>query len=72
MRYDRLENNHEKIVQLASRARRIKYYLHMHVMPPAVNALARMRMCTRLDLCMVIQLLSMDLKVCFVNSTAFN
>ena len=31
MRYDRIEINHEKLAQLASRARFIKYYLHMHV-----------------------------------------
>ena len=31
MRYDKIEINHEKIAQLACRARRIKYFLHMHV-----------------------------------------
>ena len=31
MRYDKIEINHEKIAQLASRARRIKYFLHMHI-----------------------------------------
>ena len=31
MRYDKIEINHEKIAQLASRARRIKYFLQMHV-----------------------------------------
>ena len=48
MRYDIIEINYEKIAQLASRARRIKYFLHMHVraVPPAVNALARMPICT--------------------------
>ena len=31
MRYDKMEINHEKIAQLASRARHIKYFLQMHV-----------------------------------------
>ena len=31
MRYNKIEINHEKIAQLASRARRIKYFLQMHV-----------------------------------------
>ena len=31
MRYDKNEINHEKIAQLACRARRIKYFLQMHV-----------------------------------------
>ena len=31
MRYDKIEINHEKIAQLASRARRINYFLQMHV-----------------------------------------
>ena len=31
MRYDKIEINHEKIAQLAGRARRIKYFLQMHV-----------------------------------------
>ena len=31
MRYDKIEINHEKIAQLGSRVRRIKYFLHMHV-----------------------------------------
>ena len=31
MRYDKIEINHEKIAQLASRVRRIKYFLQMHV-----------------------------------------
>ena len=31
MRYDKIEINHEKIAQQASRARRIKYFFHMHV-----------------------------------------
>ena len=31
MRYDKMEINHEKIAQLASRASRIKYFLQMHV-----------------------------------------
>ena len=31
MRYDKIEINHEKIAQLASRARGIKYFLQMHV-----------------------------------------
>ena len=31
MRYDKIEINHEKIAQLASRARRIKYFLQMNV-----------------------------------------
>ena len=31
MRHDKIEINHEKIAQLASGARRIKYFLHMHV-----------------------------------------
>ena len=31
MRYDKNEINHEKIAQLASRARRIKYFRQMHV-----------------------------------------
>ena len=31
MGYDKFEINHEKIAQLASRARRIKYFLQMHV-----------------------------------------
>ena len=31
MRYDKIEINHEKIAQLASRARRIKCFFQMHV-----------------------------------------
>ena len=31
MRYDKIKINHEKIAQQASRAKRIKYFLHMHV-----------------------------------------
>ena len=31
MRYDKIEINHEKFAMQASRARRIKYFLHMHV-----------------------------------------
>ena len=31
MRYDKIEINHGKIEQLASRARRIKCFLQMHV-----------------------------------------
>ena len=31
MRYGKIKINHEKIAQLASRARRINYILHMHV-----------------------------------------
>ena len=31
MLYDKIEINHEKIAQLASRARHINYFLNMHV-----------------------------------------
>ena len=48
VRYDKIEINHEKIAQLelASRARRINIFFKCMYMPPAVNALARMRICT--------------------------
>ena len=50
MRYDKIEINHENIAQLASRARRIKHFLHMHAHAASSERFSENAHLYRLDL----------------------